>query len=92
MGTLRVQSTVRVRTQPTERTGTLDNGTPWRVRDVEVIDADDNKVVLRLRDGVSVEAGKPYVLTLDVETDQRLKAKALCVEAAPVNAAAAAAR
>lgn len=93
MGQLRCHFKARVRTAPQTRTGTSKAGKPYTLREVEVMDGDDNKVVLGLRDlDIELTKDREYEFTVDVETDFRAPARVDVVTvkpAVPVRAAAA---
>lgn len=57
----------------THRSGVLDNGTQWGFDEVTIIDADRNKVQLRVRNGVHVPVG-PAVLEVDFAVKGQSKA------------------
>lgn len=50
----------------THRSGVLDNGNSWGFDQVTVIDADRNKVELRVRQGLALPVG-PQVLEVDFQ-------------------------
>jgi hypothetical protein len=87
MATIRATARCKVRSTPVTRNGvSAKTNKEWSVREVEVIDGDDNKLSLTLRDGLAIEfvVGKTYDFALDVETDYRVQASCRVVDVRPV--------
>jgi hypothetical protein len=63
---VRASLRVKARSDAQSNSGKLDNGTPWSNRTFEGVDSDDNKIVLRLGDGVPVQIGTVYDVIADI--------------------------
>lgn len=67
MAQLRSICRATVRTPARLKSGSLDNGVPWQFHEVEVIDEDQNKSVVRVHDSLAAQLkpGETYDFVVD---------------------------
>lgn len=83
MSKIRVHGYGEVRSDPTTRSGTFDDGRDWSVTELEFLDEDSNKVMLRVPKGMTVSRGRAEVV-IDIDTVGQSKGRCTLVSVVPV--------